>query len=541
MDKTKLKWLWNICEGYKGKISFALVLNILAVSLSLAFVEITQILLNGEAGTEGKIGLLLLALVVTKLVQIGCESYETSLRQLTCLKMRSSISQRLFSCLFQSRIKDERSMHSGDEINRLTTDVKAAARCVTDTVPVCVFAFIQLIATCGYLMTIQPTLTLLVVLIMPFVLLIGRHYTKKMIPISREIRKRDSKVISFMQEHLLHHELISTLGRNAFVNKKLKELQDKLYSKTKSSVYLDVFADALIEIGFAAGFLIVFVWGILGITNDTFTYAKLIVFMQLIGQLQRPFIMFKAQYPDLVNSFVSVERLLEIENLPKEEDGEKQMLTGAVGVEFSNASFKYVDDARWIHKGFCHTFKPGGVTAIVGETGSGKSTLLRLILAVLSPNSGSITLFDETKRYKASPLTRCNCIYVPQGNSIISGSIRYNLQLGKLDATDEEMKKALYSSAAEFVMNDFPDGLDTVLGEGGLGISEGQAQRIAIARSFLQEGGVILMDEPTSALDPETEKIFLERLVSCAKNKTIIIITHKQEICKYVSNVVAVG
>lgn len=541
MNKTQTKWLWGICEGYKGKIAVSLVLNILAVGLSLAFVEITQMLLNGEIDSIKSIGWLLLALVLVKLFQIGCESFETGLRQVTCSKMRNSLSLKLFSSLFQSQIKDERNMHSGDEINRLTTDVKVVARCVTDTVPVCVFALIQLIATCGYLLTIQPTLTSVVVFIMPLTLLIGRHYTKKMIPISREIRKRDSKVISFMQEHLLHHELVSTLGRNAFVCNQLKKLQEKLFCKTKSSIYLDVFADALIEIGFAAGFLTVFVWGIIGIANETFTFAKLIVFMQLIGQLQRPFIMFKGQYPDLVNSFVSVERLLEIENLPKEEDGEQQTLKGAVGVDFSNVSFKYSNEARWIHKGFTHTFKPGSVTAIVGETGSGKSTLLRLMLAILTPNSGSVTLFDNANKYKASSLTRCNCIYVPQGNSIISGSIRYNLQLGKPDATDEEMKQALYSSAAEFVMKDFPNGLDTLLGEGGLGISEGQAQRIAIARSFLQEGGLLLMDEPTSALDADTEKLFLERLVSCAKNKTIIIITHKQEIKRYVSDVVSVG
>lgn len=541
MEKSRIKWLLNICEGYKKKIFFSLVLNIIAVTLSLVFVEITQILLNGEVETLNRGGLLLVALVFTKLFQIGCESYETSLRQTTCSRMRNSISQRLFASLFQSQIKDERSLHSGDEINRLTTDVRVAARSITDTIPVCIYALIQLIATCSYLLTIQANLTLMVVFIMPLVLLIGQQYTKKIIPISREIRKRDSRIISFMQEHLLHHELISTLGLNLFVSKQLKELQDKLFNKTKLSIYLDVFADALIEIGFAAGFLTVFIWGVYGITHGTFTYAKLVVFMQLIGQLQRPFIMFKVQYPDLVNSFVSVERLIEIEKLPKEESGEKQKLSGAIGVDFSNVCFKYSDDARWIHKNFCHTFKPRSITAIVGETGVGKSTLVRLILSVLLPNSGIITLFDENKRYRASPLTRGNCIYVPQGNSIISGTIRYNLQLGKQDATDEEMKDALYSSAAEFVMNDFPNGLDTLLGEGGLGISEGQAQRIAIARSFLQEGGLILMDEPTSALDADTEKLFIERLVKCAQNKTIIIITHKQEIRKYVSNVVLIA
>lgn len=144
------------------------------------------------------------------------------------------------------------------------------------------------------------------------------------------------------------------------------------------------------------------------------------------------------------------------------------------------------------------------------------------------------------RHYPASPSTRGNCVYVPQGNSLISGTIRYNLLLGKTDATEEEMHKALYAAAAEFVMKDFPDGLDTLVGESGIGISEGQAQRIAIARSLLCSGNVILMDEPTSALDAETERIFLMRLTEQLNNKTIIVVTHKKEICKYVSDVITI-
>ena len=180
----------------------------------------------------------------------------------------------------------------------------------------------------------------------------------------------------------------------------------------------------------------------------------------------------------------------------------------------------------------------------MGETGAGKSTLLRLVLAILKPNSGNITFYGSEngilKIYSASPQTRCNCVYVPQGNSLISGTIRYNLLLGKTDATDEEMRNALELAAADFVFEDFPDGLETVIGEGGVGVSEGQAQRIAIARSFLRPGKIILMDEPTSALDAETEKIFLTRLTKQIHDKTIIIITHKKEICKYVNDVVTI-
>ncbi|MBQ9478981.1 MAG: ATP-binding cassette domain-containing protein, partial [Selenomonadaceae bacterium] len=244
------------------------------------------------------------------------------------------------------------------------------------------------------------------------------------------------------------------------------------------------------------------------------------------------------------SSMASVERLMEIEAQPKEDTLHAVKFLTPVGVEFSSVNFRYDPNSRWVYRDFNYNFVPGSVTAVVGETGAGKSTLLRLFLAVLKPDSGSVTFYatenGELKRHAASPNTRINCIYIPQGNSLISGTIRYNLLLGKTDATDEEMREALYAAAAEFVIKDFPYGLDTVIGEGGVGVSEGQAQRIAIARSFLRPGKVLLMDEPTSALDPETEKMFLMRLTNRVHGKTIVIVTHKKEVCKYVSNVITI-
>ena len=266
----------------------------------------------------------------------------------------------------------------------------------------------------------------------------------------------------------------------------------------------------------------------------------MVVFLQLAEQIQIPFIQFNHQYPLLITSMASVERLIEFENLPKEDNLNAIKFSVPVGIEFSNVDFRYNENSNWIYRNFNQDFKLGSISAILGETGAGKSTLLRFLLSTLTPNKGSITFYDDEKIYPASPRTRCNCVYVPQGNSLISGTIRYNLLLGKIDATDEEMKTALYTAAADFVFKDFPDGLDTAVGEGGLGISEGQAQRISIARSFLRNGNIILMDEPTSALDAETEKIFLTRLKNQTYGKTIIIVTHKKEICNYVSDVVTI-
>ena len=541
MNKEYFKWLYNHIGKFKQSIFFTLVLNISAVAFSLLFVENTKIFMESvEKGEEISFVTLIITLTAIKGLHIFCGQYQNYLRNKTGSLMNNSLALKLFEELLAGNIYYDNKKHSADSLNRLTTDVGVVTRCITETFPALVYSFIQLTATCCYLMLIDPILTGIIILIMPMAIFVGQIYAKKMIPISREIKLYDSKVYQFIQEHLQHHELLVTLEKNSFVSEKLKLIQDTLFQKIKSRIELNALTDSLTDVAFSASYIVVFAWGIYGIQNKTFSYAELVVFLQLAEQIQLPFIHFKIHYPPLITSMASVERLIEIENLPKEDNLNAIKFSVPVGIKFENVDFRYKEDSRRIYRNFNHDFKPCSITAILGETGAGKSTLLRMLLATLTPNNGSITFYGGDKNYLASSQTRCNCVYVPQGNSLISGTIRYNLLLGKTDSTEDEMKNALYSAAADFVFKDFPDGLDTAIGEGGLGISEGQAQRIAIARSFLRPGKVILMDEPTSALDAETEKLFLTRLTNQTHDKTIIIVTHKKEICKYVSDVVTI-
>ena len=293
--------------------------------------------------------------------------------------------------------------------------------------------------------------------------------------------------------------------------------------------------------GFVIGYIVVLIWGLYGIRNNTFTYALLLVFLQLLGQLERPFILFKSNYPSLLNSFASVERIRELEDMEQENHNKILKLDSPLGVEIKNIMFSYTSNSAVIYRDFSHTFMPQSITAIVGETGVGKSTLFGLMLAHLKPQFGSISIFSSTEKIRISPRTRCNFIVVPQGNTLFSGTVRYNLSIGNLMATDEDMKNALHIAAAEFVLEELPNGLDTYIGENGYGLSEGQAQRIAIARGLLHDGGIMLLDEPTSALDPETESKLLTRLVAQSSGKTIIIISHKSEINKYVQQVIRIA
>lgn len=541
---SSIKWLWEYSTGFRIRLLIIILLSIGSVCASLAFVESTKVFINDAVEGKNLIAIMIAILIGLKVIQLVCEQGEIYLRSLTRVKLENSLELRMFCALSDSKIQAKQRFHSGDEIYRLSSDVGVVAESVAFTFPILVYSIVQLIATWGYLITMQPLLTMAIGLIAPIIVFAGYHYTRLLVPVSRKVRQEGSKVNEYIQEHLQHHELISTMGQNKYVQAQVGNLQNSFLETLKSQIRFTIGADSLTEVGFASSYLAVFIWGIYGINNNTISYGELLVFIQLVGQLQRPIFLFKDQYPSWITAFASVERLMEITSLPKEEEyDDKCLLKGIPGVRFSNVSFRYSEDKRWIFKDFNYDFKPGSITAILGETGAGKSTLIKMILAILSPQRGEVYIYSNTakeKSVKASPRSRCNCVYVPQGNSIISGTIRYNLLLGNMNASETQMKEALYSASAEFVFNDFPDGLDTVIGERGLGISEGQAQRIAIARGLLRSGGLLLLDEPTSALDPETERLFIERLVKKSMNKTVIIITHKPEICKYVSDMVTI-
>lgn len=540
---SSIKWLWNYSIGFRAKVFFSIMLSIGGVIFLLAFVESTKICINDANKGKDILIMMIVGLAGLKIGQLICEQGEIYLRTLTRSELENKLELKMFCALTDSKIQAEQQFHSGDEIYRLSSDVGIVAESMAFTFPVLIYSIIQLVATWAYLMTMQPVLTILIGLVAPIVIFAGYHYARLLIPVSRKVRSEGSKVNEYIQEHLQHHELIATMGQNKFVQTRVEKLQNIFFKALKTQIRLTIGADTLTEVGFASSYLGVLIWGIYGINNNTISYGELLVFIQLVGQLQRPVFIFKDQYPSWIASFASVERLMEITSLPKEEDDDMQLIQGTPGIRYSNVAFRYSENKRWIFKNFNYDFKPATITAILGQTGAGKSTLIKMALAILSPQEGNIEIysnFEGGKSYNISTRARCNCVYVPQGNSIISGSIKYNLLLGNMNATEHQMKKALYLASADFVFNEFADGLETIIGERGIGISEGQAQRIAIARGLLRKGGLLLLDEPTSALDPETEKLFLDRLIKGSINKTIIIITHKSEICNHVSNIVTI-
>ena len=281
-----------------------------------------------------------------------------------------------------------------------------------------------------------------------------------------------------------------------------------------------------------------FLWGAVRLSAHSITFGQMTAFLQLVYRIQGPARELTRLAPAFVSVFTAAERLMELEEAPQEQQGESVVMPSPCGIRLNDISYAYDDAVAPVFSHLSFDFRPGTCTAVLGETGAGKTTLIRLMLALLLPKEGQIEVYAQERAEQVSPLHRCNFVYVPQGNTLLSGTIRENLLMGNPAATDADLWQVLHLACADFV-TDLPQGLDTICSEAGGGLSEGQAQRIAIARALLRGRSIMLFDEATSAVDQETERRLLKNVLS-DKQKTVIFITHRPAVVDYCDQVLNV-
>ena len=533
-----IKWLWAVSKGFRLPVVFCALTGALNVSVSLCFVFVCKHLIDIATGiSDDALGTYIGWMAGCMLLQLLLSVVRSRLTNRAEIKLRNALHNRLFVHLMKSCWNGRETFHTGDMLNRIEADTVSVTDAVCRTVPSVFVTFVQLVGALYFLSMLDIRLTGILVFIMPVALLFSKSYVRKMRRMSREIRETDSRIQSHLQENLQHRIIVRTLEHTGNAVEKLSGLQSFLQGQVFRRTDFSVFSRSMVQVGFMTGYAVAFLWGVFGLRDGTVTFGMMAAFLQLVSQIQRPMVDLSRQIPAFIRVFTATERLAELTSLPLEPQGSPVRLDGSLGVRISHVSFSYQGNIRQILNDFTYDFRPGSLTAIVGETGVGKSTLIKLILALIRPDEGEITVYNGNEEVAVSPQTRCNLSYVPQGNTLFSGTIRDNLLIGNQHATEEDMRQALHTAVADFVFS-LPAGLDTVCGEQGTGLSEGQAQRIAIARGLLRPGNVLLLDEPSSALDSQTERELLERLSAEVNGKTVVLITHREKIAGLCSEVV---
>ena len=524
--------------GQRSALLASMLANLAGVGASLLFVYICKTLIDIATGNSGRdLAGWSLAMVATMAAQTLFSLLRTRLAAQTDIRIKNNLRMQIFSRLICAYHGSRGERHSGDITNRLEEDVRVVSECLSNSLPALLSATVQFIAAFCFLMALNNTLAWSVVGIMPLAIILSKIFFRKLRRLTRDIRDTDSLVQSHLQENLQHATLIQTLEQEGRASSGLDRLQSGLYDSVMRRTRFTIVSRTVISLAFAAGYATAFLWGVNGLLAGAVTFGTMTAFLQLVGQIQRPVLELSSYIPSAIHAAASADRLMEIEGDESCAASEPVHLGSPAGIRMEHVSFAYPDGTRKVIDDFSHDFRPGSRTAIVGETGAGKSTLIRLILALLRPQSGSIVIYGPRSSAEVSAATRCNLTYVPQGNSLLSGTVRDNLLLGDPEADEARMKEALRVAAADFVFQ-LPDGLDTPCSENGGGLSEGQAQRIAIARALLRRGSILLLDEFSSSLDPETEKRLMENLSSALPGRTMIFITHRRKITEYCSDII---
>jgi putative ABC transporter len=537
--RSLLKWLWRMWKGYRTQALMNVAIGLGVVALDLLFVWATKLAIDIATGVDTQFTLkeAIFLLVCFACGQVGLGICSRWVSAVLGVRAQNKIQHDLYARLLGSGWRELRAYHTGNLLNRLETDVYTVITLLTENFPSFFTTIVKFLGAFLFLFWMDKTLALIVVVIVPFFVLCSKLYMRKLRRLTHIIRDNDSKIQSLLQESLQHVVVIKTLGRQRTMLDRLSSLQNLLYRETLRKTKYSTVSSTVINAGFIAGYMLTFTWGTVSLQRGLITYGALIAFIQLVGQIQGPARQLARYVPLFISAFTATERLMELENIHHEATKGDRLLSGRVGLRLEHLTFAYEKGSKKIFDNFSYDFPPKSITAILGETGSGKTTLVRLLLNLIRAQAGSLYLYDaQGLRLEASPDTRCNFAYVPQGNTLLSGTIKENLLLGRPDATDEELHEALRLAAADFI-SELPDGIESICGEGGTGLSEGQAQRIAIARALLRRAPFLLLDEATSALDTETERRVLQNIVGTFEGRTVIVVTHRPEVLQYCTQV----
>ena len=527
------RWFIDNSRGIRLNIIVRIMAGLLQTVLALCVVWLSKRLIDDVAmrGTMSEMAIQALLIAAAVVAGVSIRQLNQYLANKAFIKKVAELRLAIFSQLFNRRLFEANDIHSGDVTSRMAKDIDAVSETLAVQLPQVVVMTIQLVGAFLLMRWFDSRLAWALILITPLAIIIGKYISHRLKRITLSIREDESRIMARIQESVELNVVLRALQGERWMQDRVEELQDRQTANYIRRSRFMVFSRFALGCTFGLGYMLAFVWGAYGLRTGAITFGVMTSFLQLVGQIQQPILSLLGAFPSIIYSTASIDRLKEMEHGEEKQpcDGKDITTRTLLGIRMDNVTFRYAKGDREVMSNFSHDFRPGTKTAILGTTGAGKTTLFRLILNFIQPDSGEVTFYGNGFTHAADKSMRKNVVFVPQGNTLISGTIRNNLLMAKPDASDEELHTALHTSCADFVF-DLPQGIDTVLSEHGGGLSEGQAQRIAIARGLLRPGAVFLLDEISSALDEDTERELFSRLFAARPSTTILLITHRKKV-----------
>lgn len=524
------KWLAKCARPHRGALALIIIMNALQSVCSVATAVASRQMidlavkqnLRQAAGYAGAFAILLL-------MQIGLGGMITMISARVSEIMGYRIQQNFLRRMFKIKWMVLNKYHSGDAMTRLTSDVGNVVGCWVSLLPNMLALGVQLVVAFFTLLYFDQLLAVFAFILGPISVILSWFFGRKLKKMQHYIQQAESLCRSYLHEVVQHLLIVKTFEYDNESIKRISEYQQKKLKWVVKRSNMAVATNMVLSGGYWLGYLLAFGWGAFRISTGSTSFGTFTAFLQLVGQVQGPFDGLSRSLPQVISALASAERLIEFEELETESEKTVSVLwgEGPAGLSFEHVYFEY-DTGKSILSDMSLDIKPGEIIALVGTSGEGKTTIIRMLLSLIKPVSGKINLIGKNnKRWPVSSDTRGCFSYVPQGNTLFSGTIAENLLIGNADASEEELEAAAKVACAWDFIKSLPERMNTVIGENGLGLSEGQAQRMAIARAVLKKSPVLLLDEATSALDLETEQAVLENIANLRPIRTCIAITHR--------------
>ena len=531
-----VRWVLGNAKEYRLQIAFLLIFNLITSGVSLYSVILSKQIIDSASEGMSLTGIIILyiaCLLGLSLIRAGSSLISAVVNEKFSFGMRKNVYERIIHAAWQKASR----YHTGDIVTRLTSDAGNVADGVINTIPEIIKRGIELVLVFFTLFYYSKFLALLALIVAPVAALVSWLFARRLRVLQKKVQESESAYHSFLQESLANLLIVKAFSNEDGSVEKLSRLRAERFKWVFKRTKYGLFGTTTIGLAFQIGYLSAFTYGAIQISKAAITYGTMSVFLTLINRVQAPIINLAQQIPRVVSMLTSAERIMELSDIAPEKKLETNIEAKRLGVRAENLTFGYDRENILENVSFC--IAPGESVAVIGESGIGKTTLIRLILSFVEPKEGSITFFnDKNEEVQANAGMREHISYVPQGNTLFSGTIRDNILVGRADASDEEIEESLRLASVYDFIKGLPDGIDTRIGEKGLGLSEGQAQRIAIARAIIRKAPFMLFDEATSALDEATEQKVIYGLEQMNPRPACLIITHRKSTAEFFQSIV---